>query len=106
MAQVPSPGEGCAAEQGLHPAGHRGVRQGAEGGPGQTPPARGEAQVPGVPAQEAATNTPGGPLPPLLYHCHHCNNQQAHTFHILINPINMEWNTTAVIKHENLELQL
>ena len=37
-----------------------------------------------------------------LYHRH----QQAHTFHILINPINMEWNTTAVIKHENLELQL
>ena len=48
--------------------------------------------------------------------CHHyCHlpsvsptdrHQQAHTFHILINPINMEWNTTAVIKHENLELQL
>ena len=66
MAQVPSPGEGRAAEQGLHPAGHRGVRQGAEGGPGQTPPARGEAQVPGVPAQEAAANTPGGHLSPLL----------------------------------------
>ena len=105
MAQVPSPGEGRAAEQGLHPAGHRGVRQGAEGGPGQTPPARGEAQVPGVPAQEAAANTPGEPLSPLPPAIS-ITDQQAHTFHILINSINMEWNTTAVIKHENLELQL
>ena len=56
MFQTPHSGEGREAEQGLHPEGHSGVRQGSEGGHRQ---AGGEAEAHRDPTEEDAESHSG-----------------------------------------------